>query len=333
MIKALRQLQQNLQSPEPARRSHPEIRITLAYLIFACLPVSAAGYFLARFSHQPPTLALFPTILLSIITAVLLFVSLRHAHGGWRRAEQQRALATGEAQDRIRYLSSHVQNLREEDRTRISREIHDELGQLLTGIKLELRMLENHLANRNDRTLNPQIDQLVEIGGLVDATIASVQRIASGLRPTSVDHLGLATAMMEESALFSKRTGIPCNMTFEDFESTLPADLRTAIFRIFQESLTNVARHAEADRVDATCTIRNGELTLTIRDNGRGMEPTVMESPKTLGLIGMIERAQAVGGHVSLKSDPMMGTEVVFSAPVPEAEPLPSGETASSLSQ
>lgn len=286
----------------------------------------------ARLAASDTRMWLISGAIFTTITAILLFRILRRAFAGWREAERLRIEAMEEARSRIRYLSSHVQSLREEDRTRISREIHDELGQWLTGVKVELRMLENRLTEREDRTLNPQIDKLVEVGELVDATISSVQRIAAGLRPALLDHLGLATALMEEAGLFSKRTGIPCNLTFEDFEIDLPADFSTATFRIFQEALTNVARHAEASEVVSTCAIRNDQLALTIRDNGKGMDPAVFENPKTLGLMGMIERAESVGGQVTLKSRPRHGTEVVFSAPVPEQEILPSPESAAPLS-
>lgn len=254
-----------------------------------------------------------------ITTAVLLFFVLRHSYSGWRHAEQQRVEGIDHARERFRNLSSHVQTLRENDRAEISREIHDELGQLLTGIQMQLRLIEDRLSDREDRTLNPLIDKLVETSELVDTTINSVQRISAGLRPSSLDNLGLATAVLGEAELFSERTGILCDVEVGEIPEHLPADVATTAFRIFQESLTNVARHAEARQIEATLAVTDNVLKLVVEDDGKGIDPSIVEDPKSLGLIGMLERAANVGGLVVFSNHQGRGTSVILTIPLPRA--------------
>jgi signal transduction histidine kinase len=206
--------------------------------------------------------------------------------------------------------------MRVEERTRISREIHDELGQLLTGIKMQLRLIEDHLADREDRSLNTAIDDLVETSAMIDETINSVRRISSGLRPLALDHLGLAAALDEEAEQFSKRTGIECRLKIGEMEESIRPEVQTAAFRIFQESLTNVARHAEARVIDAGCSTGDGVLTLTVRDDGVGIAPDAAGNPESLGLMGMLERAADTGGKVEFDSPSGHGTRVVLTIPL-----------------
>ena len=234
---------------------------------------------------------------------------------------RQRVEGIDHARERFRSLSSHVQTLRENDRAEISREIHDELGQLLTGIQMQLRLIEDRLSNREDRTLNPLIDKLVETSELVDTTINSVQRISAGLRPSSLDNLGLATAVLGEAELFTERTGIGCEVEIDEIPEHLPAEVTTTTFRIFQEALTNVARHAEARSVEAKLSIRENVLTLVVEDDGQGIDPAIVEDPKSLGLIGMLERAANVGGLVVFSSHEQKGTCVTLTIPLPPARP------------
>jgi signal transduction histidine kinase len=251
-----------------------------------------------------------------ITTAILLYFVLRRAYGGWRAAEELRQLAIVQAREKFRALCSHIQNLREDDRIRIAREIHDELGQLLTGIKMEVRMLENRLSDRNDRTLNPAIDKLVEISELVDETTAAVQNIASGLRPSALDNQGLGAALIDEAGQFSQRCGIPCAIAVRNLPDNLQPALTTAVFRIFQECLVNIARHAEAWRVDCQLSVRGDVLVLEISDDGKGMDPSSVADPKSLGLMGMVERAESMGGHVVFLPNPGKGTYVILTMPL-----------------
>jgi signal transduction histidine kinase len=299
--------------------SRPEARIVAGYLILASAWIVGSDLLLTSTAFDQQEIAVIQSLKglnFVITTALLLYFVLRRAFDGWRVAEARRRLVIEHARERFRALSSHVQDLREEDRIRIAREIHDVLGQLLTGIKMEVRMLENCLADRDDRTLNPAIDKLVEIAELVDDTIASVQGIASGLRPSALDNQGLGTALLDEAGQFSQRGGIPCSILVEDIPDNLRLETSTAVFRIFQEALTNVARHADARRVDSKLSVEGNALKLAIHDDGKGIDPTVLENPKSLGVIGMVERAESVGGRITFTPHPQKGTDVVLTVPL-----------------
>ncbi len=166
-----------------------------------------------------------------------------------RKAEQ--ALENSHRQ--LRALSARLQSVREEERTQVAREIHDELGQVLTALKINLDWLERKLGVRdNDPSLNPLLDRVVESAEIADSAIASVQKIASELRPNSLDTLGLTAALGHEAQRFQQRTGIACQVKLPADGLGLPPKVATAVFRIFQEALTNVARHAQATEVQAT---------------------------------------------------------------------------------
>ncbi|MGL4400678.1 MAG: sensor histidine kinase [Luteolibacter sp.] len=300
----------------------PEARIVLVYFILASGWIIGSDLWLNETTPDPEesfTIQILKGLNFVITTAILLFFVLRHAYTGWRLAEERRMDGIDHARERFRSLSSHVQTLRENDRAEISREIHDELGQLLTGIQMQLRLIEDRLSDREDRTLNPLIDKIVETSELVDTTITSVQRISAGLRPSSLDNLGLATAVLGEAELFSERTGIRCEVKFEEIPHQLPAGVTTPAFRIFQEALTNVARHAEASFIEAELSIRENVLTLVVRDDGRGIDLASVEDPKSLGLMGMFERAADVGGRVVFSGHPEKGTCVTLTIPLPPA--------------
>lgn len=311
---------------ETAPFSMPELRIAIIYVALASLWIIGSDLLLDNSvdeESQVVILQTFKGLNFVITTGVLLFLVLRRAYGGWRRSEEMRMAAMRSARECYRMLSSRLQNMREQERTLISREIHDELGQLLTGIKMRLRLMEDRLANRDDRSLNPEIDDLVETSALIDETISAVRRISSGLRPLALDHLGLAAALTEEAEQFEKRTGIPCRLNLAEMESTVPDMIATAAFRIFQESLTNVARHANATRIDADCSITGGNLHLTIRDDGTGIDPKAIGAPASLGLIGMIERASDAGGRIRFEATPGGGTTVNLTVPIPTVPDQP----------
>lgn len=298
----------------------PEVRIVLIYFILASTWIIGSDLWLIETAVNYGESAVVQTLKglnFVITTAILLFFVLRHAYSGWRHAEQRRVEGFDQARERFRSLTSHVQTLRENDRAEISREIHDELGQLLTGIQMQLRLIEDRLSDREDRTLNPLIDKLVETSELVDTTINSVQRISAGLRPSSLDNLGLATAVTGEAEQFSERTGIRCEVEVGELPEHLPAEVATTAFRIFQESLTNVARHADARQIDVKLSVSGNLLTLIVQDDGAGIDPAVVEDPKSLGLIGMLERAANVNGLVVFSNHQKKGTSVTLTIPLP----------------
>ena len=216
----------------------------------------------------------------------------------------------------LRALSARLEKSREEERTRIAREIHDELGQLLTALKMDLRWMERKLSDcENSPALNPILDKLVEATELADTTIVAVQKISGELRPGVLDNLGLAAALTHESGRFQERTGVACIVTLPEPTPELSRDTATAVFRIFQEALTNIARHAQA--TEAQCALR-GEadcIQLRIEDNGRGISPEAMDDPKSLGLLGMQERAAVLGGEVRIEPATPRGTRVTLRLP------------------
>jgi len=313
----------NDHAPEPSAsrgpRDRPELRIAVGYVLFASLWKIGSDWLLVHWvsNHcEAYKLQTLKGLSFMLATGLLLYFVLRRAFGGWRRSEDLRMETMRSSMESFRKLSSSIQHLREEERTRISREIHDELGQHLTGIKMQLRLIEDHLGNPADRAMNRAIDELVEAAAMVDDTIISVRRIASGLRPLVLDHLGLAVALEEEAEQFSRRTGIKCHLAVAGMAHDIPPEVETTTFRIFQESLTNVARHAQAGRIDAECSTRGDVLTLTIQDDGVGIDPTLVEHPASLGLVGMLERAADVGGKVEIDASAGHGTKVVLTVPL-----------------
>ncbi len=302
----------------------PEVRISLAYLFLGCAWIIGSDTVVEQLSDLHPmaeSLHSFKGLNFIFITSLLLFTALRWSFGGWRKAEKLRAEELIAYCERFRELSARLQALREDERTEIAREIHDELGQQLTGIKLKLRLAEKILDRHADRGLNPLVDLIVETSGLVDEAIDSVRRVASGLRPQTLDHIGLAAALEEEARDFTHHTEIPCSLSLGDMNGPLPRPLATAAFRIFQESLTNVARHAGATEVEAACAVGEGRLRLTVKDNGSGMDPGLAEKPISLGMLGMWERARNAGGELSFETHSGCGTTVRLILPLNDHPP------------
>lgn len=241
----------------------------------------------------------------------LFTVFLRDITRRWRAEETLRR-----SEHQLRALSARLEKLREEERTRISREIHDELGQMLTGIRMDLRWIEDRLdAFGDDPRVNPILDKLVVTAELTDATTRTVQRIATELRPGVLDKLGLPMALQYEVTQFEERTGIPCRIDLPGESPSMQPEAATACFRIFQEALTNVVRHSQASAVEAELRMEDRGYHLEIRDNGRGLGKVEVENPTSLGLRGMQERARLVGGEVRFSARPGGGTIVAVQIP------------------
>ena len=220
-----------------------------------------------------------------------------------------------ESREQLRALAARLQAVREQERTRVAREIHDELGQMLTAIKMDLRWIENDLEQINDPRLNPLLDKAVAATELTDALAQSVQRIAAELRPGILDRLGLVMALTHEAEHFQQRTGIRCRLKTLEDEPSLPVESVTAVFRIFQEAMTNVARHAQASEVEIELESSPEFLTLKICDNGGGIKPSDLLGGHSLGILGMQERARHMGGEVTVKPGPAGGTMVTLQIP------------------
>ena len=216
-----------------------------------------------------------------------------------------------EAAQRVRELAAHLQSAREAERKRLAREIHDELGQALTGLKLEVSYL-----SRRAGVENPIMrSKLGEIGRMIDGTIASVRTLATDLRPHILDELGMLEAMRWQAEEFQKRTGIPCAVELPAEEIEWGADQATAMFRILQESLTNVVRHAGATQASIRVAKNDDSIVLEVTDNGRGITEDQVEHSRSFGLLGMQERARMFGGALRIEAGEKRGTTVVVSMP------------------
>lgn len=211
----------------------------------------------------------------------------------------------------LRELTARLQSVREEERTRVAREIHDELGQALTAIKIDLASL----VGRTDK--QEEWQKAETILKLVDQTILSVRRIATELRPGILDDLGLVAAVEWAAEEFEARTGIMCRLDLPDEDILIDPQRTTAIFRIFQETLTNITRHAEATRVDVKLGREDGGIVLEVRDNGRGIAQEQLSTDGSLGILGMRERALLLGGELTIRGAPGEGTTVRVLIPAP----------------
>jgi PAS domain S-box-containing protein len=214
----------------------------------------------------------------------------------------------------IRQLASNIEKIREEEKIKIAREIHDELGQQLTGLKMDVSWLSKKL-DAKDTIL---LDKTREIMQLLDQAVKSVRRIASELRPGLLDDLGLVAAIEWQGEEFEKRSGIKVQFDHEIKNETIPPALATGLFRIYQESLTNVARHAHANKVMVSLHQTDHEVVLEITDDGKGFDSKDIKNKKTLGLLGMKERTMMMGGKYEVVSNPGKGTTVVVSVPLPD---------------
>jgi PAS domain S-box-containing protein len=224
------------------------------------------------------------------------------------QAEQELRRSRGQLRD----LADHLQSVREEERTNIAREIHDELGQNLTGLKMGIVWLAKSIPTDQ----KPILEEMKAISALIDITIKIVQRISTELRPGLLDNLGLVAAMEWQAREFEKRAGITCRFSVSPEKIAVHDKLATALFRIFQESLTNVARHAEATSVAVHLKERSGILKLLVIDNGKGISKAKISDSKSFGLIGMRERVYPWGGEVKIKGFPDKGTTVLIRIPL-----------------
>lgn len=218
--------------------------------------------------------------------------------------------------EQLRELADYLQNAREEERTLIAREIHDEFGQTLTALKIDLAWISNRLTE--DQTALKE--KTASMSGLIDDTVQLVRRIATELRPGLLDDLGLAAAIEWQAGEFAERTGVDCELHLGDREIVHDQDLATTLFRILQETLTNVARHARASRVRIDLAEEPGAVTLIVHDDGVGISREQIADDKSLGLVGMRERARSWGGRVTLEGLPGQGTTVTVRIPWPDGE-------------
>lgn len=221
-------------------------------------------------------------------------------------------------QMQLQSLSSHLQSVREKERASVAREIHDELGQELSTVLLYIGWLEKH----GEEGKQPWKERLKSTADLVESTIKKVQRISSELRPSLLDNLGLLAAMEWHAKEFTKKMGIPCKVHIGNRKINLNKEISITIFRIFQESLTNILRHAKATEVNVSLSVKSGRLFLEISDNGVGITEDQKHHPESFGLLGIQERVRALKGEFSIQGIPQKGTSLSINIPIEQNESI-----------
>ncbi|WP_240631019.1 GAF domain-containing sensor histidine kinase [Leptospira kmetyi] len=246
-----------------------------------------------------------------------LIEALSHVASQIGRAFERKNAETNlrKSQEQLRALTARLQEVREEERILIAREIHDELGQILTVLKIEITLQKQNVF-RSDSSSDPRIRELDSMIQLVDSAIESTQRIATELRPLVLEELGLLEGIEWYGEEFQKRTGIVCRVTKTQIQSTLNKEISIALFRIFQETLTNVARHSKATNVNVILKEKDSSIVLIVSDNGVGIQANKIGDSKSLGIIGMRERAIVLGGKVEISGSLEKGTKVIVRIPI-----------------
>jgi signal transduction histidine kinase len=245
---------------------------------------------------------------------------LRVANEELRKEIAERKQAEAELRitsEHLRALSARLQAAREAEGTRIAREIHDELGSVLTGLKWDLEEIGRMLSTQPGQSqLAVMLEKVRALIKLIDLSVSTLRRIASELRPSILDDLGLVAAIEWQAQQFQGRTGIVCVCDCVLDKVELTEEQSTAVFRILQEALTNVLRHAQASKVDIKTDKENGYFVLSVSDHGKGMTESEKSGQQSLGILGMRERAHLVGGEVSITSVQGQGTVVTVRVPI-----------------
>src|SRR5436190_4215427 len=216
----------------------------------------------------------------------------------------------------LRALSAYLQSIREKERTDLAREIHDTLGQSLTGVKIELSLLNKRLNSDTEFDIKTTSEKLEELTNTVDDTIASVRALATELRPGVLDKFGLSAAIEWKCEEFERRFGVQCKCNLPGNELELREELSTALFRILQEALMNVATHSDANAVTVDLVVDEQNAILIITDNGKGITLDQLLAPTSLGLLGMRERAEVLNGSFVIEGKPEHGTRVTVRIPL-----------------
>jgi signal transduction histidine kinase len=230
-----------------------------------------------------------------------------------RIAREVQVMASLEqSREQLRNLAAYQQEVREQEKIRIAREVHDQLGQSLTIMSMDLTWIKKHLSNRSSK-----IDEKISgMFNVIEDALERLHTVTAELRPVILDDFGLAAAIEWQVEEYSKRIGIECRMEPTGFEPDLPKGQATAIFRIFQEILTNIMRHAQAKEVVVKMEAGNGDLILQVRDDGRGITESEVNDPKAFGLLGIRERLFPFGGQVTFDGRPGLGTLVTVRLPI-----------------
>ena len=291
----------------------------LIMFILAVLPFSLGLYERAFLDGILLTFLMFPLFYLLLFRPMVLHISERKkaeqellkANLNLEEQVEKRTAELKAANRSLRNLSAHLQSVREEERMNIARNVHDELGQTLTALKMELSWLARKLP-ADQGAISDKVQNMISH---IDMTIDSVQRIYTELRPTVLDNLGLVAAIEWQAKEFQERTGIKCEVSFHPENIIMDRDERTAVFRIFQEAMTNIARHAEASAVTIDLEETSDRVILTVKDNGKGITEEQILDSRAFGIIGMKERAYFLGGEVKISGIVNKGTTVILNIP------------------
>ncbi len=253
-------------------------------------------------------------------------VSTIESEQGWRRGvlsvirditkQKQFIKELKESQEQLRSLAGHLQQIREHEREAIARDMHDDLGQLLTSLKMDLTILEREFARDKSPDQTDIVNEIKKMKELIDITITKVRQLIRELRPEVLDNLGLLDAIEWQIEEFMSRTGIKCNIRKGVKDIQLDKEKEIAIFRIVQEALTNVARHAHADKVTINIRKKNHDIHISIKDNGIGIDEEKLRKEQTFGLLGIKERAFIVGGEVKVSGVKNRGTTLTVNIPL-----------------
>lgn len=221
-----------------------------------------------------------------------------------------------ESREELRALTEQQRTVREDEQKRIAREIHDELGQVLTGLKMDIHFLNRRVASADSSSSRLEIsNNLNDLSKTIDGTISSVRRIASELRPSILDDFGLIAAIEWQTQEFERKTKIPCFFRSDTDSIDLGPESNTSVFRIFQETLTNIARHANAKKVFVNFERAKSEIVMTVRDDGSGVDPDSLKRKRSLGILGMQERSRLIGAELDIGAAPGGGTSVALRVP------------------
>jgi PAS domain S-box-containing protein len=221
-----------------------------------------------------------------------------------------------ESRENLRNLSIYLLDVREEERTYVAREIHDELGQSLTALKMDISLLGKRVS-KDDKIV---VEKIQLITKSINSAIQTVKKISSNLRPSVLDHFGLSAAIQWQVDEFIERTGIPCEVTIEPEDINLDKDRSTTIFRIFQETLTNIVRHSKATSVIMSLKEESESITLRVSDNGKGITEEQISNPRSFGLIGIGERVNSLNGEFTITGVPKKGTKITVVIPINNKE-------------
>lgn len=240
------------------------------------------------------------------------FITMSEKLKNTQKIIENQILESEQMNEQLRTLSAHMEKVREEERLHIARDMHDELGQFLTGFKMDIYLLKKKLAGVNDPAVTEKIQSLETIAG--DA-IQFVRKLSSELRMGPLEELGLVAALEWYCTEFTNRYKIPVKFSSAVSNLNFSSHIKTGVFRILQESLTNIARHANATQAEVNLHVNNQQLTLTIQDNGKGFNTDKTEKEKTLGILGMKERALMIGGSLHIQSEANNGTLIQLCIP------------------